>query len=127
MDEDFKIFESNIEFLKLKQETENNLLSAEGIEARVNRSIQVEGAFGNEKQNRNYDRLRRRRIEPVEAEICLSFLGTNLKKYFRYMALKKMPLFWKAPPKMEAESFKKPSPKKLSKKGQKINQKFYKN
>ncbi|MDY4980023.1 MAG: hypothetical protein SO095_05550, partial [Candidatus Onthovivens sp.] len=47
------------------------------------------GAFGNEKQNRNYDRLRRRRIEPVEAEICLSFLGTNLKKYFRYMALKK--------------------------------------
>ena len=127
MDEDFKIFESNIEFLKLKQETENNLLSAEGIEARVNRSIQVEGAFGNEKQNRNYDRLRRRRIEPVEAEICLSFLGTNLKKYFRYMALKKMPLFWKAPPKMEAESFKKPSPKKLSKRGKKINQKFYKN
>lgn len=43
------------------------------------------------------------------------------------MALKRMPLFWKAPPKMEAESFKKPSPKKLSKKGQKINQKFYKN
>lgn len=127
LDEDFKIFETNLEFLKLKQESENNLLSPEGIEIRVNRSIQVEGAFGNEKQNRNYERIRRSRMIPVTSEIFCTLLGSNLKKYFRYTAQNRIPSFRTAPSDLAAENFKKPSAKKLSNKGKRINAKTYKN
>ena len=42
---------------------------------RVNRSIQVEGVFGIEKQDYGYTRFRRRGKEKVEAEMMLSLLG----------------------------------------------------
>ena len=87
----------------------------------------MEGAFGNEKQNRNYDRLRRRRMIPVTSEIFCTLLGSNLKKYFRYIAQNRMPSFRTAPSGLAAENFKKPSAKKLSKKGKRINAKTYKN
>ena len=57
---DAKVFEANVAFLGMKAEAERNLLSPKGIELRVNRSIQVEGAFGIEKGDYGYERLRRR-------------------------------------------------------------------
>ena len=42
---------------------------------RVNRSSQVEGAFGILKQDMNYTRLRKIAIEKVETEIILTLLG----------------------------------------------------
>lgn len=125
LDENFKIFETNIEFLELKQDTEKNLLSREGIEIRVNRSIQVEGCFGNEKQNKEYDRLRRRGLKSVDTELKLSFLGTNISKFLDYKIKGKIPSFWKAPDDLKPGFFKKPSAKRLNKKGKKINQKIY--
>ena len=124
---DQKIFEVNIEFLTLKQKAEKNLLSPKGIELRVNRSIQVEGVFGNEKQNKKYTRIRRRGIENVSSEMMLVFLGSNLKKLFNYFELNTLPTFWVVPNELEAQTFKKPSFKKLSKKGKKINERTYKN
>ena len=47
----FKIFEVSPEYQRYKQEARDLLLSVEGIEMRVNRSIQAEGAFGGIKQN----------------------------------------------------------------------------
>ena len=52
------------------------------IEIRINRSIQVEGAFGQIKQNMQYTRIRRRGLEKVSCEIMLMCLGANIRKYF---------------------------------------------
>lgn len=46
---------------------------------RVNRSSQVEGAFGVLKEDMNYTRLRRISLEKVETEFILYFLGYNIR------------------------------------------------
>ena len=57
-----------------------NLESEEGIELSVQISIQVEGAFGDIKNNMDYRRIMRRGFKNVENEISLVFLGYNLRK-----------------------------------------------
>ena len=121
---DEKIFEVVEEFQLLKQEAEENLLSTKGIEIRVNRSIQVEGVFGIEKQNHGYDRARRRGLERVSAETMLTLLGLNIRKLFRFYEGKCIDRFWTAPSDMKPQEFKKPSAKRLSKKGQKTNKRM---
>ena len=66
----------------LKEQARENLLSPKGIEIRINRSIQVEGTFGQIKQNMNYERIRRRGLERVSCEIMLMCLGRNVRKFF---------------------------------------------
>ena len=56
-DEDYRYIELIPDYELLKEEARNNLLSPKGIEIRINRSIQVEGTFGQIKNNMNYDRL----------------------------------------------------------------------
>lgn len=124
--QNYKIFELNKEFELLKNESVENLLSAEGIKIRINRAIQVEGTFGNEKQNQKHSRLRRRGIDKVSTEIMLSFLGANIKKYFSYLESKKLPAFWDNEESIKPQCFKKPSAKRLNKKGKRIYDKTYK-
>ena len=125
--EDFKIFGVNKNFEKLKAESEKNLLSVEGIEIRVNRSILVEGAFGDIKQNNGYTRARRRGLESVTCELMLVYLGINIKKLFSFYDSNKTPSLWTAPKNTEPESFAKLSSKRLSKKGRRINDKIFNN
>ncbi|UKI49670.1 MAG: transposase [Clostridium sp.] len=73
-----------IEPQKNIQQAEKNLLSIEGIEMRVNRSSQVEGAFGVIKQDFQYERFRRRSINKVSAEFMLVCLGYNVRKLFKH-------------------------------------------
>ena len=80
-DNDYRIVELNPEYELLKEEARNNLQSPKGIEIRINRSIQVEGTFGQIKNNMNYDKIRRRGLDKVSAEIMLMCLGENLRKY----------------------------------------------
>lgn len=124
-DEDFKIFEVVRELERYKYQSQDNLCSPKGIELRVNRSIQVEGDFGIIKQNYGYTRTRRRGIEKVSTEIMLTVLGLNIAKLIRYYQTGKLNKFWTAPENLEPEQFKKPSWKKLSKKGIKINNAQY--
>ena len=124
--EDFKIFEVIVELQKLKQEAEQNLLSQKGIEMRVNRSIQVEGVFGIEKQDYEYKRFRRRGNNNVSAEYMLSLLGLNIAKLFRYYETGKTNKYWTAPINLSPEQFKKLSAKRLSKKGNRMNKNAYK-
>ena len=126
LDEDFKIFEAVEEFIKLKQESENNLLSKEGIEIRVNRSIQAEGVYGDLKQNYSFTRFRRRGMEEVTSEIMLHLLGYAIRKLFRFFETDKKSNFWSAPSDLEPEKFKKPSAKRLAKKGSKQRHKQFK-
>ena len=58
--------------------------------------------------------------------MMLTFLGVNIKKLFDYYSTNKQPKFWIAPNDLKPELFKKPSAKRLSKKGTKINNNIYK-
>ena len=122
-DEDFKIFEVVIELQKYIQQAEENLLSVEGIEMRVNRSSQVEGAFGVIKQDFQYERFRRRSLAKVSCEFMLVCLGYNIRKLFRYYSGDAKFNYWIAPEGLKPETFKKPSAKRLSKKASKVKDK----
>ena len=79
---DYRIKEISVEYELLKDDAKKNLLSPKGIEIRINRSIQVEGTFGQIKQNMNYERIRRRGIDKVSCEIMLMCLGVNIRRLF---------------------------------------------
>lgn len=111
---DDKVIEVQPRFMQLKQKARDLLLSPRGIEMRVNRSCQIEGAFGNIKQNMSYIRFRRTSLERVTTEFALTCLGLNLRKYMRFVVSGKLPQFWVAPADLKPETFKKPSAKRLA-------------
>lgn len=118
-----RIFEVPEELYKYKQEAEQNLLSIKGIEMRVNRSSQAEGAFGVLKQDMRYERFRRTTIQKVSAEMALECLGYNIRKLFRHYSGKAKFNYWSAPANLEPEAFKKPSAKRLSNRMKKKSEK----
>jgi len=122
-DKDYKIFEVNEELTLYRQEAFDNLLSPKGIEMRINRSSQVEGAFGVVKEDMNYTRLRRTTSENVETEFMLTYLGYNIRKLFRFFKGKAETDYWIAPENLKPEEKKKPSAKRLSKKASKKKKK----
>lgn len=99
-----RVFEVSEELYRFKEQAKKNLLSVKGIEMRVNRSTQVEGAFGVIKQDMNYDRVRRRGLENVSCEFMLIVLGYNIRKLFRIMDGKAKMDYWVAPEDLEAET-----------------------
>ena len=54
----------------------------------------------------------------------LTLLGLNIKKLFRFYEGKKIDRFWIAPSDLKPQEFKKPSAKRLSKKGLKANKRM---
>ena len=92
---------------------------------RVTRSVQVEGVFGIEKQDRKYNRVRRRGLKNVSTELMLVLVGINIKKLFKFYDDGYFPKYWIAPKDLEPQQFKKPSAKRLSKKGRRINDKLF--
>lgn len=111
-----KIFEVVVELQHFIKQSEVNLLSVKGIELRVNRSSQVEGAYGVIKQDMMYSRLRRTSLEKVSTEIKLTCLGYNIRKLFKHYNGKGKFDYWSAPENLQPEQKKKPSAKRLSKK-----------
>lgn len=92
-----RVFEASEEMYLFKQEARENLLSRKGIEMRVNRSSQVEGAFGVIKQDMDYERIRRRGLGKVSAEIMLVSLGYVFRKVFGLLSGKGSIDYWLAP------------------------------
>ena len=121
--QNFKYFEVSQVLQNYIQEAENNLLSPEGIEMRVNRSSQVEGAFGVIKQDFMYERFRRTLLPKVSTEFMLVCLGYNIRKLFKFYSGKVKFEYWKAPVGLQPETFKKPSAKRLSNKANNIKNK----
>lgn len=108
----FRIKEISIEYELLKDEAMNNLLSPKGIEMRINRSIQVEGTFGQIKQNMNYERIRRRGLNKVSCEIMLMCLGVNIRRLFNSFETKKFKNnCWNTPDGLQSEIFPSVKPK----------------
>lgn len=97
----------------LKEQARKNLLSKEGIQIRINRSIQVEGTFGQIKQNMKYVRIRRRGIKKVSCEIMLMCLGRNIRKLFTFLDGKPVKSsYWKVPLNLKEEKINYPKEKK---------------
>ena len=67
-------------FLENRQESYENILSETGIQYRMNRSIQVEGAFGVLKNDYEFQRFLLRGKTKVKLEILLLSMGYNLNK-----------------------------------------------
>lgn len=116
----FRCFDVSYEFWKGKKAARENLLTAKGIEMRVNRSSQVEGVFGIVKQDMQYDRFRRRGLDKVHVEMCLTLVGHLLRKLFAFYDGKAKFDYWIAPPdlgdetmpEVDAKTFKKTVRKK---------------
>ncbi len=105
-DNDFRIIELILDYELLKEQARNNLQSPKGIEMRINRSIQVEGTFGQIKNNMNYDRIRRRGLNKVSAEIMLMCLGVNIRRYFSSLDNNKFKEnCWNTPSDLHKETF----------------------
>lgn len=66
---------------ELKQKAQKNLNSELGIELRVQRSIQVEGAFGIIKEDMKFRRFTRTMFSGIKLELNLIAIGFNLKKF----------------------------------------------
>ena len=112
-DNDFRFIELVPEYELLKEEARENLLSPKGIEIRINRSIQVEGTFGQLKQNMQYVRIRRRGMKSVSCEIMLMCLGRNIRKLFTLLNSTKIKsYYWKKPTNLKKEKFPFPKQKK---------------
>lgn len=67
-------------FQKYREESLKNIKSDQGIEERLNRSIQAEGAFSKIKSGLNYNRFHHRGKGNIISEICLLSMGLNLNK-----------------------------------------------
>ena len=82
--------------------------------------------FINSSPDYGYDRLRRHGMKRVSTEIMLNALGMTIAKLFRFYETGAAPDYWQAPPGLGPQEFKKPSAKRLSKKGKKIHERTYK-
>lgn len=103
---DYRLYELNPDYELLKEQARENLLSPEGIEIRINRSIQVEGTFGQLKQNMQYVRIRRRGLEKASCEIMLMCLGINIRKYFTLLDSKEIKSkYWEKSNNLKSEKF----------------------
>lgn len=71
----------NPKLVEYERIARTNLQSPAGIQHRMNRSIQAEGAFGILKQNYGMDRFHRRGLKNVENEAKLVAIGFNLMKF----------------------------------------------
>jgi transposase len=67
-------------FLKMRQISYENITSEDGIILRLNRSIQVEGAFGVLKNNYNFRRFLNRGLNNTFKELILVCFGYNINK-----------------------------------------------
>ncbi len=67
-------------FLEKRQESYENILSETGIKYRMNRSIQVEGAFGVLKNDYEFQRFLLRGKTKVKLEILMLCMGYNINK-----------------------------------------------
>ncbi len=126
-----RIFETNPQLFLFKNEARTNLLSPKGIEMRINRSSQVEGAYGVIKQDLQFTRFRRRSIENVSAEFMLVCLGYVIRKLFTIIDGTAKLDYWIAPLDLQPQvmppmNFKKATKKRVIGENEKLVKKYKK-
>lgn len=83
MEERTKSFEISKSFMAYREEDLERIISDEGIELRINRSIQAEGSFAQIKQDMGFRRFLSRGTDNVLTESILLALGHNINKLHR--------------------------------------------
>lgn len=78
-----KNLEVSPEFIRLRNQSQENITSQTGTVLRMNRSIQVEGVFGILKQNYGFRRFLSKGRTNVKTEFTLLCLGYNFNKLHR--------------------------------------------
>ena len=68
------------DLLRLSEQSRQNILTQRGVRLRINRSIQVEGAFGVLKNDRKFKRFLTRGRVNISTELYLLCLGYDLNK-----------------------------------------------
>lgn len=79
----------NVVYEEMKQVVQKNLNSDLGIQQRIRRSIEAEGAFGIIKQDWDYRRIHRRGMKGVKLEMFLVAIGFNIKKFHQKTVVRK--------------------------------------
>ena len=69
--------------MKCREEDLERIISEEGCQLRMNRSIQVEGSFGNIKQDMGFRRYLSRGKQNVTAESILLAMAHSINKLHR--------------------------------------------
>lgn len=72
-------------FEEYRKQSEHNIMTDTGIDFRINRSIQAEGAFAKMKDGLRYTRFRHRSMSKVVSDLTLVALGLNLNKLYSKM------------------------------------------
>ena len=80
-----KVMKINERWEELREESNTNIQSEEGILKHQTRSIQPEGHFGDIKENENFRRFNYRSKEKVYKEFMLYAIGRNNMKYHRFL------------------------------------------
>ena len=80
-----KVMKINERWEELKDESNANIQSEDGILKRQTRSNQTEGHFGDIKENENFRRFNYRSAEKVYKEFMLYTIGRNILKYHRFL------------------------------------------
>ena len=80
LEERTKTLQAAKTFLKYREEDLERILSEEGILLRINRNIQVEGSFGDIKQDMQFRRYLRKGRANVLAESILLAMARNINK-----------------------------------------------
>ena len=78
--QDYKTIKASFNFLEKRKQSLSNITSGKGINLRINRSIQVEGAFGIIKQDMNFRRFLTRGKHKTETQFFLLALAFNILK-----------------------------------------------
>ena len=80
LEERTKTLQAAKTFLKYREEDLERILSEEGIPLKINRNIQVEGSFGDIKQDMQFKRYLRKGRANVLAESILLAMARNINK-----------------------------------------------
>ena len=80
-----KVMKINERWEELREASNANIQSEEGILKRQIRSIQTEGHFGDIKENEDFRRFNYRSADKVYKEFMLYAIGRNIMKYHRFL------------------------------------------
>lgn len=83
---DYRTIKVSQRFAEKREKSRNNILSDTGIILRMNRSIQVEGAFGVIKEDYGFRRFLMRGKEKTETQFFLLSFAFNIQKYHNRIA-----------------------------------------
>ena len=78
-----KVLQVSKKFMRCREKDLERIISKEGCQLRMNRSIQVEGSFGNIKQDMGFRRYLSRGKQNVTAESILLAMAHNINKLHR--------------------------------------------